>query len=457
MNSETMPLSSSLADASSALRRALTESLSAIPADAVIWVAFSGGLDSTLLLTLAATDPALQPRLRALHINHQLSPNAGDWQAHCEAVCSALEVPLTVNRVRIRKKKLGVEAAAREERYRVFRDTIASDDVLLTGHHADDQAETLLLRLMRGSGLAGLGAMLPVRPLSSEAGETRRVLRPWLAVPRTVLETVAEGMGLAWIHDESNDDQSYERNWMRHEILPRLTGRHPALVATLGRTAERLQADYQLLTELLKPQLESMLCEEQWPLTGRWSLDLGALRQAPDNVRVHALRYWLQRNKLVWPEGEKVGHWFEQSLSAGRDRHPRCDLGQVVLQRFRDKLYVWYPHKPSPQALLQCQQGWAGAQLDVLPTVMNILAGAQVVAAGELTSVVTGKVALRSRPGQPSRDLKDIWQHHGVPVWLRRSWPVVVFEGRPVAVCGLMNDYFLNCELVHVSALNWHD
>jgi len=107
--------------------------------------------------------------------------------------------------------------------------------------------------------------------------------------------------------------------------------------------------------------------------------------------------------------------------------------------------------------LLQCQQGWAGAQLDVLPTVMNILAGAQVVAAGELTSVVTGKVALRSRPGQPSRDLKDIWQHHGVPVWLRRSWPVVVFEGRPVAVCGLMNDYFLNCELVHVSALNWHD
>jgi len=194
-----MPLSWSSADLSEALRQAL-------PADRDICIGLSGGMDSVLLLSLAATLPGLLGRLTAIHVNHGLSPRANDWQQGCMATCKALNVPLTCIETEVRPSGEGPEAAARIARYRVFSEHLPQNSVLVTAHHADDQAETVLLRLLRGGALAGLGGIRPVRNLTDAQHDRRRLIRPWLNVPRVALSTVADELNLQWWDDESNSD-----------------------------------------------------------------------------------------------------------------------------------------------------------------------------------------------------------------------------------------------------------
>ncbi|NDP43117.1 MAG: tRNA lysidine(34) synthetase TilS, partial [Aromatoleum sp.] len=209
-------------------------------------VALSGGRDSMVLLdALARFAPTHRIALSALHVHHGLSPNADDWAAFCAGECTRRNVPLSVARVRVdRAPGQSLEAAARAARYAAF--AVAGVDVIALAHHADDQAETLLLQLLRGAGPQGLGAM----PTLRGGGTAPALMRPLLDLPRAAIEASAAALDIQWIDDESNADTRMKRNYLRHEVAPRLAAAFPGFPATLARAAGHQAEAAMLLDDL---------------------------------------------------------------------------------------------------------------------------------------------------------------------------------------------------------------
>lgn len=231
-----------------------------------ILVAFSGGLDSTVLLHQLVQWREQQPdvTLRAIHIHHGLSSHADSWVTHCEAVCQQWQVPLVVRRVQLQDEGLGIEAQARQARYAAFAQALHPGEVLVTAQHLDDQCETFLLALKRGSGPAGLSAM---GERSSFAGT--QLIRPLLGETRAALEQWAKRYALRWIEDESNQDDVYDRNFLRLRVLPLLQQRWPHFAEATARSAALCAEQERLLDELLAEDLAGCITAD------------GALQLAP--------------------------------------------------------------------------------------------------------------------------------------------------------------------------------
>ncbi|MAR01667.1 MAG: tRNA lysidine(34) synthetase TilS [Oceanospirillaceae bacterium] len=398
-----------------------------------LYLGLSGGLDSVLLLHCLSRDPAWRERLTAIHINHQLMAEADHWQQLCGQLCDSLGVAFQAQKVVVETAGQGIEAAARAARYQAFDALLPADALLLLAHHADDQAETLLLRLLRGSGLNGLSAMPARRPLTAQSGDTRLLLRPWLSLPRAELEVAARGLQLHWVQDPSNHDRAYDRNWLRHDVLPVLAGRTPNISQRLAATAQRLQQDQALLTTLLTDRLEPLLMPCNWPCTASLALDLGALKALGPAYFHHALNLWLQRNGLPPFQGDKLPHWLSQCLVADPDRHPSVPYAGHTLQRFGDALYAWRLPESAPQPcqLTSTTLVWCGGVVQTDAGTDVLAMGAELVAAADIDAL---KVPW---PGRPSRTAKQLWQEQQVPVWLRPVWPVIRVEGRVLGLPGL--------------------
>ncbi|HFJ9773750.1 TPA: tRNA lysidine(34) synthetase TilS, partial [Raoultella ornithinolytica] len=222
-------------------------------------VAFSGGLDSTVLLHQLVCwrerDPTLQ--LRAIHIHHGLSANADSWVTHCQQVCQHWQVPLVVERVTLADDGLGVEAHARQARYQAFRTALQPGEALVTAQHLDDQCETFLLALKRGSGPTGLAAMA-----ASSGFAATRLLRPLLNTRRETLHQWALAHQLSWIEDESNQDDTYDRNFLRLRVVPQLNARWPHFSEAVARSASLCGEQEQLLDELLAEDLAKLVADD---------------------------------------------------------------------------------------------------------------------------------------------------------------------------------------------------
>lgn len=256
-----------------------------------ILAAFSGGLDSTVLLHQLVLWREQHPdvTLRAIHIHHGLSPHADSWVRHCEAVCEDWQVPLVVARVTLADSGLGVEAHAREARYRAFAQALLPGEVLATAQHLDDQCETFLLALKRGSGPAGLSAMGKRSPFAGT-----QLLRPLLGETRETLERWAMQYGLRWIEDESNQDDAYDRNFLRLRALPLLQQRWPHFSASVARSAALCAEQERLLDELLASDLADCI-------TARGTLQLSPLMAMSDVRRAAIVRRWLARLNAPMP------------------------------------------------------------------------------------------------------------------------------------------------------------
>lgn len=278
-------------------------------------VALSGGLDSSVLLyALAALKVARKLDLSALHVHHGLSPNADAWAAHCSHMCATLGVPLEVERVDVeRGSRDGPEAAARRARHDAFARTTA--DWIVLAHHRDDQSETLLFNLLRGTGLRGACAM----------GETNgRLLRPLLGVGRDAIAAYASEVGLTWVEDESNADTAYSRNFLRHQTLADLEARFPGSSANLGGAARRFAEAQELLDELARVDLGAV---EDFPLAiANWAA-------LPESRARNALRYLLHRRHIGIPGEERLCEFVRQVREAGHDRHPSVVFGKWRLYR----------------------------------------------------------------------------------------------------------------------------
>lgn len=293
-------------------------------------VALSGGLDSTALLhALAAHAAARERGLRALHVDHGLHPDSRRWAAYCRALAASLGIPIRVMRVRVDTASQGMEAGARHARYAAFARALGRGEWLLTGQHAEDQAETVLLKLMRGADLAGLAGMRRERALGRG-----RLARPLLDVPRALLHAHALQHGLGWIRDPSNRDPRLDRGWLRSAVLPRLRDRWPSAVAAICRSAAQLARERDRVEAATAAWLDRALASDPR------ALDVAALLALDASARVRALLGWLARLGWPAPGHRQLDTLLGQLASASSDRRPLLAWNGFSLRRHRALLHA---------------------------------------------------------------------------------------------------------------------
>jgi tRNA(Ile)-lysidine synthase len=289
---------------------------------------FSGGLDSRVLLyLLGRARQGLDFELSAIHINHHISPNADHWAEFCASLCNEAKVPFSSVVVDVpRDTGLGLEAAAREARYRVL---FAQDaDALVLAHHQDDQAETLLLQLLRGAGVKGLAAMGETSyQQSAISSQQKPIWRPLLSIARAELREYANQHELHWIEDESNLDMTYDRNYLRCHVMPLLESRFPATSRTLARSASHLAEAAALLEELAREDAGRTVHEDR--------LDLSLLKAMTAARATNLLRYWLlERSRLALSKA-RLDDIRSQLLNSRPDARVRIKIGDFTLSRRR--------------------------------------------------------------------------------------------------------------------------
>ena len=393
-----------------------------------IWIAYSGGLDSHVLLhAIAQLRPQLsKPTLQAVHIHHGLHPQADDWAQHCQAVCDALIIPCEIVHVQVHQaSRESLEANARIARYQAIAQLLAPQDVVLTAQHADDQAETVLLQLLRGAGVAGLAAMPPVTRLASGW-----LIRPFLNYTRIQLYAYAQQMQLQWIEDSSNANIQFDRNFLRHRIIPVLQQRWPSISHTLSRTA-RYQAEANELAEnLAKIDWESCRTKHLTQLSLRALSTLSLVRQR------NVIRYWLNQCQLPIPSSSQLQQILQSLLHAKADRQPIVRWSGVEIRRYQQLLFAMSPLPPQP--LDSYRLNWLLPQPLTLPL-------------GQLTAVQVQKQGL-ALPGETTlqvrfrqggeifywrghqRMVKKLLQTIPLPPWHRPFIPLIYLNNILAAI-----------------------
>ncbi len=399
------------------LNRALAEL-----APGAVVVAYSGGADSHALLHALAHDAQARARgLRALHVDHGLHADSSRWVAHCREVAAALDVPFASVRVDVvRNGGTGIEDAARKARMGAFATQPLPGEILALAQHRDDQAETVLLKLLRGAGPQGLGGMRGLR----EHGKVY-LWRPLLELPRAALRDYAQANGLHWIDDSSNADTHLRRNFLRGKILPRLAERWPDAPAALAHSATWARAAADFINDEARKALA--LLQGLDPTTLAWPgwLDL------PDALRDPVLRLWLRDLGLDEPAHFHVGELERQLRDAAGDRLPCVSFAHTELRRYRDLLYAM---RPAPALPANWQAPWDGTPL-ALPAGGRLeLAPQRQI--GEPLQVRYRRGGERIKPAGSAhtRELRLLLQETGIPPWQRTRIPLICRDDELLAV-----------------------
>lgn len=404
-----------------------------------VWVAFSGGLDSSVLLTAASeVRDALPGRLHAVHVDHGLHPRSPRWAECCAAFCRDRSVPLVTECLTLAPRPgESLEALAREARYALFARLLGRGDVLLTAHHEDDQAETLLLALLRGSGVRGLSAM----PVAARLGRGHLV-RPLLVYRRSELECFARDRRLDWIEDPSNAQTALDRNYLRHQILPLLRTRWPAVSTTLSRSARHCAEAAGLVEGLARETLPQLFGERPGTLA------ISLLEQLDRALQKAVLRLWLGQLGFALPDARHLERVLDEVVSARADANPLVAWAGCEIRRYRDDLFCLQPLPEPPARTLSL--GWS---IGREPTVLELPDGlgmlewrpdetaSPVDAAGQASArldVRFGQTGWRCRSASGHRrSLKDCFQAAGVPSWARPYVPMIFCGGELVAIAGV--------------------
>ncbi len=407
-----------------------------------IVVGFSGGVDSTVLLHLlyeARAQGVLIAPLHALHVNHVMQADADHWQEHCRDVCATLQVPFDAVRVPVVPLAgASLEETARDARHAVFAAALQPGEVLALAQHRDDQLETVLFRLLRGSGAAGLAGMPRSRPCGRGV-----LLRPLLKAGREDLLSFARARKLVWIEDVSNANERFDRNFLRGTILPLLSGRWPGLAGAVQRSA-RLSGEAALLLDDLAA---IDLAPTGQPIAGTLCVD--ALLPLSEMRQRNALRLWLQQlcaqKAFAAPTHQVLERLVTEVLPAEPDAEPLLTWGEgnaaVELRRYRNLLHVFAPLPVLPEAL-----SWSTERGSL--TLPGPLGALELVASGGkgLPRDRLKDVQVRFRnggelvkaAGRPTRPLKKFLQEAGIPPWLRERVPLLYVGGELVAVADLL-------------------
>ncbi len=415
------------------------------------YIAFSGGLDSTVLLHLLATS-SLKNKLQAIHVNHHLSSNANQWQEHCERLCEQFGVPLIAESVNVTGRD-GIEANARRVRYEVFEETIQSGECLLTAHHQDDQIETLLYRLFRGAGPEGLAGMPEERALGDGV-----LVRPLLGVTRGELESYAHANALQWIDDESNESTQYDRNFIRHELIPLIEERWPGSGNCVARAA-KLCRDQAVLNEQIGHELIGRL-QLQIEKLGS-SIAGETLEQLSPEQQSLVLRYWYKNQTGTVPEAKQLALILPEVWRAYDDAKPCLKMGSYEVRRFQKRLHlipVLNVTDESFSVIWHCDAN--GENSLELPDDSQLrLPESTVFSESFELHVNYHRKGVRCKPcgRNHSQTLKKLFQENGVAPWLRDRMPLIYLEGVLIAVGDLwLTEDALGLEPFRHSERNHH-
>lgn len=405
---------------------------SALPAQAVVCVGFSGGLDSTVLLDLLAEHAETTGRkVTAVHVHHGLSPNADAWVKFCEHFCANHGIPLAVERVRVDGASAeGLEAAARVARYAVF--AARPEPFIALAHHLDDQAETVLMQLLRGTGIKGIAAMPLLRPLR---GTGVQIYRPMLDIARTDLAAYARERNLTWIEDESNALTHQDRNFLRHDVAPLLDPRYPGWREALARFARHAGTAGDLLEHLATVDGVSLRAGEPFVLHDN----------LPDERRANALRTFLGRNAVTMPSEARLAEISRQLYEAREDARVRIDHAGVAIVRHQGAVRVERglpPEGAGPwrvdwrrESEIELGEDRGSVRFDA---VVGQGVTAELAGLGEwYFAPRAGGEDIRIGADRPTRTLKNLLQEREVPPWQRERLPLLFHAGRLVWVPGV--------------------
>jgi tRNA(Ile)-lysidine synthase len=397
-------------------------------------VAYSGGLDSHVLLHLCARLRAAHPGVPpvvALHVNHGVQQQADAWAAHCATVSGGLGIPFFARPAQLAPTDAArpSEAALRAARYRAFAQFCADDDLLLLAHHRDDQVETVLLRLLRGAGVAGLAGM----PRERACGRAR-LCRPLLETGRARLRAYAEAQGLRWIEDPSNECPDYDRNYLRLEVLPALRQRWPAVAATAARVARYAR-------DALEAEAACVAADLPRVLAGA-AIELDALQALPEPRRRAVLRAWLAGLGLPPAPARSLAALLRDMTIAAADRIPETRWPGVVVRRYRGRLHVEATGVDEPN-----EGSWptAGGE-NYVWTAGSTIALSPDVGAGLSRERLPARIDVRRRTGGEAflpagsthhRPLRKWLQEHDVLPWRRENLPLLFAGDRLIAVADL--------------------
>ncbi len=403
-------------------------------------VAFSGGLDSTVLLHLIAKANqtlASSREITALHINHQLSGYADAWEEHCQNIAEDLGVEFISETVEVQTDGKGVEAAARDARYRVFEQYVKQDDILLVAHHSNDQAETFMLRLMRGAGVLGLAAMREERCLNDKP-DSGVLWRPLLNFSKEDLEAYAKEYDLSWVEDDSNSSLDFDRNFLRHEPIPALLSRWPQALKQFSTASSHLSEAQHLLDDLAIIDLQNI--DERDERYG-YSADY-KLCAALTNPRIkNLLRYWCEQKGFATPSGDQLLQVESQFFSTSAQLSSAVvSWGNCECRQFNGRFYI-----------MPSLKKFTAPDTDVLFSENNSLIIADLGIAGRLVvnacllpnSISIQNLSIRWRKGGErctpmgrahSQTVKKLLQEYQLETWLRDRVPLIYYKDDLVAV-----------------------
>ncbi len=395
-------------------------------------VGYSGGVDSHVLLhAISQLKNITSSHISAIHINHGLSDNAAIWEQHCQQICDELQVPLQIIRIQANKNTASLENELREKRYQAFAENLAKTDLLLLGHHANDQAETILLRMLRGSGSKGASGMPAIRTLA-----TSKLARPLLSFNRSHLVAYAKLNNINWVEDESNKNLIFDRNFLRHSLLPIIKLRWPSYQKVLNRFAiineqQSLTIDY-LITPILSKMID----------THDESLDLIKLNEYPTEIQLNLIRGWLQQQLLSVPSYNQLQKIIIEVVNARRDANPILRWRNVEIRRYAKRLYAF---KALAEHKKNASYNWQLNEILSLPGV-GCLTASQTTGSGFRIPNDTALINICFRRGGErctpagragSRSLKKLLQEINLPPWLRDRVPLIYINNELVAVADL--------------------
>ena len=413
--------------------------LSAIPSQTErIFIAYSGGIDSHVLLHLFASQNEIKSKITAVYVHHGLQQEADAWEKHCQLVCLDLGVRYKCLKVNA-QKSIGQspEEAARDARYHVLKSLLAKNDVLFLAQHREDQMETVLLQLFRGAGVQGLSGM----PMAIDFG-SGTMCRPLLDVSKTDIENYAVCNNLEWIEDPSNKSDEFDRNYLRNQILPQLKQRWPALEKTIARSARHCASNHSVTQGLAQALLNQLFDATDCTLNIRQLLELDV------NKQHLVLRQWFANQKLRMPSEKNLKRILTEVVTAKVCGNPEVHGTDYCIRRYRDKLYCLTSCR-NDKALQEMSWPMGQRQLKLNDgKVLTLTEGIQGISKTIwLESQVTVKFRKGSEkirlPGRKGRHtLKKLYQEKAIPPWLRHNIPLIYLNDQLAAIA----DYWISAD-----------
>jgi len=398
-------------------------------------IAYSGGVDSHVLLhvcsQLAESRPLLN--IESVYIDHGLHRDSDQWRLHCESISKQLSICFKSIKVDARDvHRDGPEQAARKARYGAFEKIVNQDTVLFTAQHQDDQSETLMLQLLRGCGVDGLAAMPKINAFSKG-----HLVRPFLELDKESIRAYADYYKLSWIEDPSNIELDYNRNYLRHNVIPIIKERWPAFAKTTARTAGHCAEASEVLDKHFAQYIDT-----HEPRI----LDIGSLVSKDEASQRAIYRYWLKCNDVTMPSSKVLHEFINSVVQATDDKVPILRLNRAEVRRHQQCLYLLNTLQAIPDKEII---NWKGDKCDLPHSLGDLLltsTGSEGISKDIwAASVITvkfrqGGEKLKIDGREGTKRVKKLLNEHAIPVWVRQRIPLIYINDQLAAVAGYWID-----------------